>query len=50
MDIIKKLIGKVVIRKLAMTAAATGTIEGTWPMAAVACLLCGESGGGGYVG
>ncbi len=40
MDIIKKVIDKVASRKLAVTAAAgaaaaTGTIELTWPMAAV---------------
>ena len=41
MDIIKGVIGKVVSRKLGVAAAAgaaaTGTIELTWPMAAVAC-------------
>ena len=41
MDIIKGVIDKVISRKLAVTAAAgaaaaTGTIELTWPMAAVA--------------
>ena len=37
MNIIKGVIDKVASRKLAVTAAATGTIELTWPMAAVAC-------------
>jgi len=42
MDIIKGVIDKVASRKLGVAvaagvAAATGTIELTWPMAAVAC-------------
>ena len=36
MDIIKGVIDKVASRKLAVTAAAYGTIELTWPMAVVA--------------
>ena len=45
MDIIKKVIDKVASRKLAVTAAAgaaaTGTIELPWPMAAVAIVYIG---------
>ena len=42
MDAIKGIVNKVASRKLAVTAVAgaaavTGTIELTWPMAAVAC-------------
>ena len=41
-DAIKRIVSKVASRKLAVTAVAgaaavTGTIELTWPMAAVAC-------------
>ena len=36
MDAIKGIVNKVASRKLAVTAAATGTIELTWPMAVVA--------------
>ena len=42
MDAIKRIVSKVASRNLAVTAvtgaaAATGTIELTWPMTAVAC-------------
>ena len=55
MNIIKGIVNKVASRKLAVTAvdgaaAVTGTIELTWPMAAVGGGLYRRAGGGGYLG